>query len=622
MKVKSRGEVMQKDQTLHSILSAIAEEAAPTRDMDLWPTVRAHLLQGKNLEGQMEIPMKSNLARKSPLRLVTTSVLLLLLALGLLFSLSQGQAWAQNILRFFTRASDRIDLPTSQPVNLVGVTPGAAQATLTRPAAWHSPFFATCGDLPDPHCSVEQLRELVDFPVMEIGNLPEGMQFSGGSGGPDGVMLLYRRQDPDSSLLLYQIRGEAVARPAVPIGDSADVKQVKVGEAYAEYVKGSYFYYGGEKSAVWDENAQVESLYWEEGDMQYSLTLMGADDFPQGQMDENGLVGLALSLTRRSLPQDNQTSQESTKSAAEAGKEAGFQVIQPAWLPQGYHFERADYQPQRGIVCLVYFHSDDQRLSSLSIAESVRQPLPEPQELIMEGLRPEQVILEQTQLPLGGALDEKGLYVYGSVDAEKLCGGNSQQVLFFDVPGLHIAIAARTAASWSSGHNWLTRQEMLKVAESISGVHIIADDQPDREFLTSIEDARRLAGFALKVPSILPQGMNFNYARLSVDGAEHSAEIYYSDGTQTIGVRQTLGSPETLQDILAKGAQMYRHASVHNQDALISQGYWKDDGWKDIPDGGDGGASVTWFEDGIEYSLSGFNAYPSAIWLEIAESLK
>ena len=59
-----------------------------------------------------------------------------------------------------------------------------------------------------------------------------------------------------------------------------------------------------------------------------------------------------------------------------------------------------------------------------------------------------------------------------------------------------------------------------------------------------------------------------------------------------------------------------------HQPAVLSQSYWDDKKWKELPDGGDGGASVTWFEDGIKYSVGGFNAYPGNVWLEMAKSLK
>ena len=209
---------------------------------------------------------------------------------------------------------------------------------------------------------------------------------------------------------------------------------------------------------------------------------------------------------------------------------------------------------------------------------------------LISGLRPDQILLEQTEVTILDAQPEQGQYAYGSLKAGQLCATESNQ------------------------NKMLTFQT--------SGVPIVTQSQPDPEQLTTLADADRLAGFPLKQPTKLPQGMPFTYAQVKQDSGATLVTLNYSDGNQVISVSQVKGSPETLESLSKDHPEAYQPVTIHGQLAILSQGFFNENGWKGIPNGGDGGASVTWFENGIQYSVGGFNAYASNVWLEIAESLK
>ncbi len=627
MKIKGKCNLMKKNPALQSMLIHLAEEAALPNEIDLWPTIQVCLAEENIFSKQRKPEMNVNHTHKKRFRALAATMLTLLLVLGALFGLPQSRVWAQNILQFFIHSTNQIVLPTPIPINLVIVTPGVAQSTLTPAFVFQPASYDTCGNLPAPRCSIDQVSKLVDYPVKSFATLPEGMVFIGAIGGEEGITSVYRRANPENIILLMQSRQSTADNQLIPVGSSALIEQVQIGGVAGEYVKGTYFYYGGDRVANWDPKADTQSLRWQVEDMVFAITAYGSNG-----PDKTDLVNLASGLTDKSVSQANKPTQTSPKSTADIEKEAGFHIIEPKWLPGGYQFARFTYLAERKIVCLIYSHPSDIPIGdpfaapspTLSIAESAQSPLPNPEDLIVPGLKLGQALLEKADLQVGGARENTGYYAYGSLDTTNVCGGGNQnQMLEVQIQGLNLAILAEKSSPFSeTTNNKLTQQKMVKIAESISGVHNVAESQKDTELLTSIKDVKDLVGFPIKFPTQLPKGMNFISGQIKKDGLNQMATLNYGDGNQVIVVSQTKGSQETLDTITQKDPLVYRRVTIHNQPAVLSQGYWADNKWKELPNGGDGGASVTWFEDGIKYSVGGFNAYSNKIWLEIAESLK
>lgn len=623
---------MKKNTILQVMLIHLAQDAANSSEIDLWPTIQARIVAEKNTLQAKKLKINMNSLNSNRSNAIKVGALTLLLLLGMIFVLPQSRAWAKNILQFFLRIEDQTSMPTSLPVNLVGITPGVMQPTLTPVSVWKPVFVDTCGELFTPRCKVEQIQQMVSFPVKVIAVIPDGMQFIGTTGGPEGVTLVYRRDDPYSAILLMQSPIIPDSEQTVPVGSSALVEEVEINEVIGEYVKGGYFHFGGESEANWDSSTEIQSLRWEENAILYTITLIGASDFGTQQLDKKGLVNLVATLTDQKTLVPTQSIVSHPKGISEVEQEAGFDIIQPSWLPEGYQFEAATYLSDSKTVCLEYRHPSDQPYDSpsnhtapsLTIAESVTELLPNPDSLVVDGLRPDQIYLEMEYLRVGGAKAEKGLYAYGSLNPSKICGSQSyqNQVLLIQMEGMNLLISAQKEGPMGSARNWLTRQEMVRLAESITGVRTVGESQLDPEFLTSIQDIRQLASFSLKFPTKLPEGMNLTYGQVLIEGTVEKVVLHYSNGNLDISIHMMKGSADTLDMIFQQHPEAYQKTMIHNQPALISQGYWNENIWKELPNGGDGGASVTWFEDGIKYSVSGFNAYPSQVWIEIAESIK
>ncbi len=294
---------------------------------------------------------------------VTALALLLLL-----FATPQGQAWAQSLLRFFTRSeSNTLPAPTEIPLVWVEQTPGVPAATPTPlPTLTGAAFSNECGDYRSPRCSIEQIRNKVNFPVKELGVIPASMYFVGATGGPDHVTILYDTQDHSGAIFLTQERWTgSAAQTAWNIGPNAVVETVHIGRNPGEYVKGSFTYRAGESQETWNENAGMQNLRWVDNGVYIVLQRVG----PDGQFDRDGMVALAESLTAMPvaarmtpIPTLTPTSVLPTPdkfnlSIIQAGEKAGFSVRAPGILPEVLLFTGAFYDSEQNVVLLSYHYN-------------------------------------------------------------------------------------------------------------------------------------------------------------------------------------------------------------------------------------------------------------------------
>lgn len=328
---------------------------------------------------------KDLLARQKPrrlpvrfgTRLAWAGAALLVLA-AVLLATPQGRAWAQEILRFFTRArSDTQTLPTSTPLTWAAVTPGQPIPTLPPMAA----FAADCGDFDSPRCSVAEIRSRVSFPVLELAAIPEGMQFIGATGGPDGVAIFYGKGYYHgfytNGLVLVERPWTASAvlqRPEV--GASAVVETVQIGGVSGEYVQGTFMSPNyqqdpfvtatpGGIDQVWVDDPGNQILLWVDQGVLFQMHAYG----PATMLDKAGLIALAAGLTSEPVsasltappveatPVPNIASFDGNLydlTVAQAEALAGFDVLEAGRLPQIFFLVGASHQPEGNIVRIFY----------------------------------------------------------------------------------------------------------------------------------------------------------------------------------------------------------------------------------------------------------------------------
>ena len=263
---------------IQSVLQEALEQEIPASQIRLWQAVKANFVAGKRSLFQQGEKMYTTEPRRVPRATLVAMLAIFMLAFALITP--AGRAFAQTILRFFTRTeSDSFYMPPSD---------------LTFEDT--TPFHAECGTSIHPTCSVEQVRSKVGFEVKELGNLPEGMYFEGATGGPDFIELAYLHKDRDRLGGELSVIVEATGRPsAIGTGitaPSAYVEQVQIGNLPGEYYTGVLFQ-DEQGNVTWQPDDPMATLRWEDGGSTYTLFYYSR----RNPLSKEDLVRLAESMT-------------------------------------------------------------------------------------------------------------------------------------------------------------------------------------------------------------------------------------------------------------------------------------------------------------------------------------
>lgn len=346
-----------KHDELTSILTDLAERAAPSTAIDLWPAIRRHLETGK---WQSQAGNVSGLSGHNVLpRRIALVVLALAAAFSLLVSVPQGRVLAQRLWRFFALIqSDSVPAPTSEPLEWIDETPSVPTIT-----PWpESVFAADCGDFQNPVCSVEQIRGKVTFKVKEPAAVPSNLHFLGATGAPNLVVLRYDSPDQSEGLTITaQPWTGSTEQIQWEVGASAVIETVRIGTLSGEYVRGSFVMKAGDETMVWNPSFGQETLRWVEGDTYYTMqhfswaTSMGKD----------GMAALAENMTDEPVQKPPTPTPDDTDddwapaniynlTVDEAGQQAGFKLALPSHLPTSLSLIGAKYAADQKLVAVFY----------------------------------------------------------------------------------------------------------------------------------------------------------------------------------------------------------------------------------------------------------------------------
>jgi hypothetical protein len=269
------------EQELKRQLNEIAREAFPDT-LHPWPTFQARLLSRNSKPSKRGFAMKTQVHSIKTFpratRAAATIALVLLFVGGFFVLTPQGHAWAQDILRFFTRTeSDALPVQSWQLTPLP--TPG--------------------GPTPDPasildvHQTVGEVEILAGYKVLQPSWLPKVLSLAGASYQPDHhiVRIFYRDVNTNGLVLKqepFQEAGECDL--CGKVGASASVETIQINGVSGEYVEGVWKL--TDKGPVWESDPYQKTLRWQANQTAFELGFMG----PPDAVSKADLIAIAQSI--------------------------------------------------------------------------------------------------------------------------------------------------------------------------------------------------------------------------------------------------------------------------------------------------------------------------------------
>ncbi len=402
------------------VLNGLTEQHAPASTIDLWPALQTRV--------QAASTHQKSLSRHRWLK--PAFILAVLLGVLTIFlSLPPGSSVAQQIIHLFSRTyTNTMPLSSKAPA----VTGGGTVFSSTTPYTNKDKavFEEECGSYRYAHCSIDEIRSLVDFPVFALPEEPENLHFKGATGGPDSLTLFYGDHPVYGHIWITEQPSSSADQPlAVIVGADADIQQVMIDEVSAEYVAGGYVGVPG-SAPVWDSYKPTRTLRWVDHDV--LITLVHDCGWPDFSRYE--LVKLATSLTNEPVGEsgipavdrraNNVTVSDDVRARfpltlAEAEELAGFKLLTPTGLPTPSYFIGARYDQATKIVSSYYYYIDPSLVGNYIVAVVSQELIASEEECELCGFvrgefylnAPSNLIGIDAKLDIVQVGDYQGLYV-------------------------------------------------------------------------------------------------------------------------------------------------------------------------------------------------------------------
>ncbi len=577
---------------------------------------------GKRLEKRLSAAPWTPRAvvRRRSASVVISAVMMIAL---LIAATPQGRAFAQSILRYFVRV-ETVAVPTAN----TELIPAETEVVETKPA----PISVEgCGTILSPHCSADEVRSLVGFPIRELDvNLTQLRLVGATTVGQNGVAFVY--QGEIGTLNFTQVPVEHDIAQQWRVGSSALVEAVAIGNVWGEYVRGGWFGLGlVEEGAVnWEDTAALQTLRWEEDGIQYTLWFASAktdDGIPN--LDKSALVELADNLKTPS----ESTAPTPKPTLKEVEALTGFTITEPVNLPTGLTLTKAVYSSQYNAACLYYHNDADTNLPAVTLFES-NWALPAIEDIqtkaFYNGVEVK-IAAEVETVSVHGADSGVATLITTGIEPSKVCGGEetpANRALLWQSNGKSFILFA--FLDQLDGRGFLTKLEMRQVAEGLNGA--TSDGvEIDTERMTSVEIAEKVSGLDIKAPALMLADLRFDHAAVvnsgpyHMDNSEMMVALLYTgqpvgDGrTYKLLFTQTFKPTNTLEILALAGG--YEETTVNGQPAIYRQ-----DCWDTTSTGGDAACRqfLTWFDNGVQYDIEVYlpASLPKDTVIAIAESAR
>lgn len=441
---------MDSEERKRDMLRRLAEDGMPAKN-DPWPA------------------LESRMRRQRARRALTGELALLAGLLALVFLLTPpGQAAAQGVLRFFQRAGgETLPLPAGQPTEAIPPTSTTAPTRYVGLEAAGTPVVTvTTTPLPTiapqgPDASVwtadiAAVQPQVAYPIRALPAAPPGYALENVVylPGEQLVQQIYKYRPYQSGEMF--IFSQQPTPPGEVIGQSAAVAQVEIDGVAVEVVDGSWFTAAGADRQQWQAGAPVHSFRWQQDGFYFELEFWVNETFSPAYLepdDMQAMVEVAMGK-RDAFPDYPLRLDLQNLSIAQAEEQAGFDVLAPAILPEGFAFIHAAYDPSMRLVVLYYEPRDGTRATkgtSLIVIQTDRDP-----RTVWDGYPPE--AMEMVKVG-----DAGGLLVTGSMINERY---EADGAMFLE---WHTPQRTFTLRFFSPDSNplRLSKEDLLKIAESM-----------------------------------------------------------------------------------------------------------------------------------------------------------
>lgn len=249
------------EKQLRSILRNLTEQQAPKETINLWPAIETRF-QTSDLPEPKGPEMNT---RQKRIPKLAAAITLAVVLIGVLFfSTPQGQAMAQSVLQFFTRAeSNEFPLQARQQTPLPSVgTPTVNPASII-----------------DAKPDIVEVQQKAGYAVFEPSWIPNSLTFAGASIEEDLkiVRIFYRYVDTNGLVFRQEmIPMNDECELCGVVGAEASIQQVSIAGVDGEYVEGVWKL--TEQGPVWESDPYLKRMRWQANGMAYELLYMGPPD--------------------------------------------------------------------------------------------------------------------------------------------------------------------------------------------------------------------------------------------------------------------------------------------------------------------------------------------------------
>lgn len=278
-----------KEQQLASIVNSLAEKMVPA-ETDLWSGIR------RRLEANQPKNFRLRLLRNRSLAGGLLAALIVLITIIVMAITPQGQAWAQEVLQFFSHAEGEV-MP-HPPAQLTAI------ANLESEKTSHPTPYQT--ETPGPGAvydvSLAEAGKYAHFELMEPGWLPDTVAFAGASFNPEwkyaSITYLHNLNVGQRGSLLIReepiIAGQdcRLCKP-VEVGATEQVEKVQIGDAAGEFANGTW--YGTDAERVWEDTPYVKTLRWQIDGMAFEMIDYGVPEADMG-LTKDEMISIAESM--------------------------------------------------------------------------------------------------------------------------------------------------------------------------------------------------------------------------------------------------------------------------------------------------------------------------------------